>query len=75
MTTKIVPGGERVGTIPVGAPALWAKRDRPSSVLRRSGRHLAELYHAVDWGYVGFVVAVIATGLVCLHIAMGGGLR
>lgn len=52
------------------------------SVLRRSGRPrpnsslrcLRRLRDAIDWGYLSFVVAVVATGLVALHIAMHGGL-
>ena len=45
---KIVPGGERGWRSPAGGPAFRVPVDRPGSVLRRSGRRLAE--HYPQWG-------------------------
>lgn len=72
---RIEAGGERGGKSPAGGPALWANGDRPVSVLRRSSRRPPSYFRGViDWEYVRLVLAVVATFLVALHIAMGGGL-
>lgn len=61
---KIVSGGERGWRSPAGGPAPRG------SVRRRSGRRPAELIHAIDWGYVGFMVAVAATVFVLVRFAL-----
>lgn len=70
---KIVSDGERVGTIPVSAPAYRVNVDRPGSVLRRCGRRLTEFYRAIDFGYVGFTLAVAVTVFVLTYVALGRG--
>lgn len=60
----IVSGGERGWRSPAGGPAPRG------SVRRRSGRHLAEFIHAIDWGYVGLMVAVAVTVFVLVRFAL-----
>ena len=60
----IAPGGERGRRALVGGPAPRG------SVRRRSGRRPAELYHAIDWGYVGLMVAVAVTVFVLVRFAL-----
>ena len=80
---NIESGGERVGKAPSANLRLEPMRSgsvrrpskvrrRPISFCRRNERR--RLRDAIDWGYMGYVVAVVATGLVALHVAMGGGL-
>lgn len=59
---QIVPGGERGRRSPV-----------PGRVLGRHtfSRRLAELYRAVDWGYVRLWLAVAATAYIVVRIALG----
>lgn len=68
---QVVPGGERVGKSPVSSSALRVNGDRPGSVRRRRGRHLARFYRAVDWGYLRFVLAWGATVFVLVYVAAG----
>ncbi len=70
--STIVPGGER-GRGSASGPALGVPVDRPRSVRRRSGRRPAEFFHAIDFGYVGFMLAVAATVFVAVYVAMGRG--
>ena len=68
---RIVSGGSEVGS-PRRPPALGVTDLRPRSV-RKGGRRLAELYHAVDWPYVGFMLAVAVTVFVAVYVAAGRG--
>ncbi len=68
---KIESGRDRAS----GSGGLMKVSPRPAiSFVRRNERPLRRIRDAVDWAYVRFVVAVVATLLVLLHIAMGGGL-
>ncbi len=66
---NIVSGGER-GRGPVSGPALRSIDLRTRSVRRRSGRRPAEFLHAIDWGFVGFMLAVAATTYIVVRIAL-----
>ena len=70
---RIVSGGERVGKSPAGGPAPRFTDLRAEGVIRRSGRRLAELYHAVDWPYCRFMLAVAVTVFVLVYVAAGRG--
>ncbi len=75
---KIVSSGERVGKSLASGPALRANEIRPRSVTRRSDRRstpiLRRCWDAVDFGYIGFLVAYSATVAAALHVAIGRGL-
>lgn len=51
-------------------------RPRPARISyeRRNERRLRRIRDAIDWGYVGFVLAVAVTVFGLGRIALGGGL-
>ena len=79
----IVPGGERVGKaspadLPFRDSEIIPRRSFEGPVApgrisfsRRNERPARRLWDAVDWGYVRFALAVVATFVVVLHIAIG----